>query len=54
MSRIELDDLIDGVQRAATAIEHCSRFCEQAQNMFKNEAAAVLGCKHSLERFRSS
>ena len=52
ISRVELDELIDGVNRASLAASHCAGFCEKAAITFRQEAEAMQACKFMLERFR--
>ena len=52
ISRMELAELIDGVNRAAIAASHCANFCEKAVTSFRAEAEAMQACKFMLERFR--
>jgi hypothetical protein len=48
----ELDELIDGCSRCATAARHTGMMCEQTATAFRNEAAALESCKHMFEKFR--
>jgi hypothetical protein len=52
LSVVELDELIDGCTRCATAAQHTSQMCEQAAAAFRNEAATLNSCKHMFEKFR--
>ena len=52
LSATELDEVIDGCSRIATAAAHTAQLCEQAAIAFRNEASTLQSCKHMFERFR--
>ena len=52
LSGLELDEMIDNLNRAASAAQHCAAFCTKATKCFSDEGAAMEQCKHLLERFR--
>ena len=52
LSGLELDEMIDNLNRAASAATHCASFCTKASKCFADEGAAMEQCKHMLERFR--
>ena len=52
LSGLELDEMIDNLNRAASAATHCAAFSTKAAKCFTDEAAAMEQCKHMLERFR--
>ena len=56
ISRIELDEMIDGLGRAITASTSCAewvrRWAQQAGQALSDETAALAACKATMERFR--
>ena len=52
ISRIELDEIIDGVSRSVRSIEHCADFCKKAMQVYSDEAGTLKACQYQLERLR--
>ena len=51
VSRSELQEMVDALNRASLAADHCAAFCVNAQASFQGESTALLACKRALERF---
>ena len=54
ISKVELDHMIDCIDRNVATGEHCSHFAKQAMGVFDTSAKALKGCKHTFERFKRS
>ena len=54
ISGIELDEMIDGVNRGIGACTHAANFCRNAVTVFDQEAQHLREIKHMLSRFRRS
>ena len=56
ISRIELDEMIDGLNRAVNATAACGEWCQmfakQAAKAFEDEKNALQATRATLERFR--
>jgi len=52
ISKVELDHIIDCTSRTAATAEHTAQFCQQANQVFTNAAAALRSCQHTFERFK--
>ena len=51
IQRSELGQVIDGIQRAIGAVEHCQNFVQNADRHFKAEVNSLEASKKALERF---
>ena len=54
ISRIELDHLIDGIDRTVSNCEHCSHYAKTAASVFDTSSKALKAAKHIFERLRRS
>ena len=54
ISKVELDHMIDCIQRNVATGEHCSHFAKQAMGVVDTSAKTLKGCKHTFERFKRS
>ena len=52
MSKAELNEMIDSVQRAIDAVDYCGNLFTNAGNAFRNEASSLQACKRRLERYQ--
>ena len=52
MSRVELDYLIDGIDRSVDTCDHCAQYAKTAASVFETSAKALKDCKHHFERLR--
>ena len=52
MTKVELDHLIDGIERAVDSCDFCAQYAKQAASVIENTAKALKDCKHQFERWR--
>ena len=50
INKIELDHMIDCIDRTVSTAEHCYAFAKQAMHVFETSAKALKEAKHTFER----
>lgn len=52
ISRVELDEIIDSIQRSIHSTQNLSQLCQRLARNYDDECAALTAVRHSLERHR--